>query len=120
MNYSIKSYTLLKNVNFVYSAKISCFFVKSFSGIFMLRLPSYYFYNILENKNKIILLFLEKFFFKSFVNHLFSLSNRISIIYFIKLRIRGLGFRMRSISDVIYYFFFNYTITIIYIVLKLY
>lgn len=120
MNYSVKSYTLLKNIDFVYSSKISCFFVKCFSGIFMLRLPSYYFFNILKSQNKIILLFLKNFFFKSFLNHLFSLSNRISIVYFIKLRIRGLGFRMRSINDVIYYFFFNYTIIIIYIVLKHY
>lgn len=109
INYSLKSYTLLKNINIVYSSKISCFFIKGFSGIFMLRLPSFYFYNVSLDKNKIILLFLKKFYFKSFINHLFSLSNRLSIIYFIKLRIRGLGFRMRSINDVIYYFFFNYT-----------
>lgn len=108
MNYSIKSYELLKNMELFYSEKLSCFLIRSFSGVFLLRLPSFYMHKILE-KNSIIFLFLRKFFFKSFISHLFTLTNKLSVSYFVKLRIRGLGFRMRSISDVLYYFFFNYT-----------
>lgn len=108
MNYSIKSYNLSNNINFCYSTKLSCFFFKNMSGIFVLRLPSFYFFSKMS-LNKLVFIFLNKFFFKSFIKHLFCLSNRLSIAYFVKLRIRGLGFRMRSISDVMYYFFFNYT-----------
>lgn len=108
LNYSIKSRLLSKNIDLLYSYKLSCFLVKGFSGVFILRLPSFYFCANL-NKESIILVFLTRFFFKSFIKHLYALSNRLSIVYFIKLRIRGLGFRIRSISDIIYYFFFNYT-----------
>lgn len=75
----------------------------------MLFMPSFYLYKVDKNLNCMVFSFLSKFFYKSFIKHLFCLSNRLSIIYFVKLRIRGLGFRMRSINDVIFYFFFNYT-----------
>lgn len=90
--------------------------MRSFSGVFLLNMPSFYMYKK-GNGSSIMFSFLKKFFYKSFIKHLFYLSNRLSIIYFVKLRIRGLGFRMRSINDVIFYFFFNYTNFIIYLVL---
>lgn len=76
-------------------------------GIFLLRLPTYYFY--IQNSSKISIVFLKNFFFKSFFKHLISFCNRLVILYFLKIKIKGLGFRLRSISDVLYYFFFNYT-----------
>ena len=40
-------------------------------------------------------------------------------IYFFKLRIKGLGFRIRTISENFHYIFFNYTNYIIFILLKI-
>jgi len=102
-----KLFLFTKNINFLYSKKLACFFIFNSLGIYMLYLPSYYFY-ILLNKN-IIFLFLKFFFYQSFLKHLFVISNKLTIFYFFKIRIKGLGFRIRSISDILYYFFFNYT-----------
>jgi len=33
----------------------------------------------------------------------------VYFIYFVKIKIRGLGYRLRSICDTCHYFFFNYT-----------
>jgi hypothetical protein len=95
------------SVKLVYSVKMSCFFLYSSFGIFILRMPSKYFY--LKDADKISIMFLKSFFFKSFLKQLKFLSTRLRIFYFFKLRIRGLGFRIRNICDTMYYFFFNYT-----------
>src|SRR5947209_6726076 len=71
------------------------------------KLPSYYFYSLKNNYIK--LLFLKKFFYISFVKHFFMLLKKISYIFSVRLRVKGLGYRIRKISNYLYYFFFNYT-----------
>lgn len=102
-----KLFLFSKDINFLYSNKLACFFIYNTLGIHIIYLPSYYFY-VLSNY-KIVFLFLKYFFYQSFLKHLFIISNKLTVFYFFKLRIKGLGFRIRSISDVLYYFFFNYT-----------
>ncbi len=76
-------------------------------GIIFLKLPSYYF--VKKELSIISILFLNRFFFLTFIKHFFLYLNRLTLIYFIKIKIKGLGYRIRKISNELYYFFFNYT-----------
>lgn len=40
---------------------------------------------------------------------MFTFYNSLLNFFFIKIKIRGLGYRIREIMDGYYYFFFNYT-----------
>lgn len=103
----IKNYLLKKNFDIYLSYKKSLLYIKGLYGFIVFKLPSFYFYK--NEVNKLSLLFINKFFFLSFVKHFFVLYKRLFFIYNIRLRIRGLGYRIRKISDNLYYFFFNYT-----------
>ena len=102
-----KIYILNKHFDFLFNLKKSLIIIKGYYGLLTLKLPSYYFY--LCNHNIHSFLFLNRFFFISFVKHFFYKYNRLFLIYFIRLKIKGLGYRIRKVSNNLYYFFFNYT-----------
>ena len=103
----LKTYNLSKNFNFYISFKKSLIFLKGFYGIFIFKLPSYYFFK--KDEKTFYFIFLSNFFFSSFLRHFFVLYNRLFNVYSVRLRVKGLGFRIRKISKNLYYFFFNYT-----------
>lgn len=100
-------YILNKNFDFWFSLKTSEIFIKGYYGLLIFKLPSYYFF--IKNNNLFSFLFLNRFFFISFLKHFFYKYNRLFLIYFIRLKIKGLGYRIRKVSNNLYYFFFNYT-----------
>jgi hypothetical protein len=102
-----KIYKLKSNFSFIVSKKLSIFFLKGALGFFSFYLPSSFL--IKQDKSSYSFLFLNFNFFKSFINNFFTLYNNLYIIYSLKLKIRGLGFRIRKINDSLFYFFFNYT-----------
>ena len=97
---------LNKNFNFYFINKYTLI-MKSFYGVFLYKMNSYYF---LKN-NKLIykILFINKILYKSFIKHFINLYKKLSNIFSIKLKFKGLGYRIRKISNKLYYFFFNYT-----------
>lgn len=101
----------LNNVKLSYSKKISCLFlsnnITSFSTIL---LPSFYFFK--KASNYLAFLFLDKVIFSSFLTNIRLAIN--ARLYFIKIRVRGLGYRYRSLCYNVHYFFFNYTILYIF------
>jgi len=110
ISYKIKPniFIFYKNIKMYLISKKSILFLKSDFGILYIKLPSYYFFT--NNKENLIsLIFLNRFFFISFLKHFFLIYNKSLIIYFIKVKIKGLGYRIRKISNDLYYFFFNYT-----------
>jgi len=94
----------VKGTQVFFSYKLSCLIVKNILGLKFILLPSFYFF---KNLDDIQFIFLKKHFFNSFIKNIFC--NQTIFAYFIKLRIRGLGYRLYSISDLTHFFFFNYT-----------
>lgn len=114
-NYGIiKRYNFHKHYNFHFSSNKCCLFIQHLLGTSYFFLPSYFFYMRLASSSKFI--FLSSRFFQSFLTHLSSILS-LYCLYFIKIRIRGLGYRLRSICDTCHYFFFNYTIIIFFLIL---
>lgn len=102
-----KFYIFSKNINIYLVSKKSLILIQSDLGIISIKLPSYYFF--INKLNIISFIFLNRFFFISFIKHFFYNYDKLSIIYFIRVKIKGLGYRIRKISNDLYYFFFNYT-----------
>lgn len=105
--YKINNYKLNKDLNIFFSYKHSIIYLKGLYGIICFKLPSFYLY---KNSLKLIsFIFLKKFFYLSFIKHFFVFYKRLFLIFSIRLKIKGLGYRIRKISENLYYFFFNYT-----------
>jgi hypothetical protein len=103
----VKVTSFQKDLDLFFSSKTASIYLKGFCGILKLNMPSIFFFK--NSYNSINLLFSNKFFFKSFVRHLMVFNNYLTVVYFIKIKVRGLGYRIRKLSEFLYYFFFNYT-----------
>jgi len=99
-------YKLNKNLNLLFMKKNNILILKNFLGIKILFLPSYYFY--LNNKNLISFIFLNKFFFKSFIAHFFYNYLNLNYIYIVRLKIRGLGYQIVQLSSNLISFHFQH------------
>lgn len=104
----------LFNIKFLYfSVYSNIFYIKNIYGrIIKFLLPSYFFYNYrLRNVDimQVKFMFLKRFFYSSFLAHFFYHYIQLFSVFFVKLKIRGLGYRMRKVSSFLYLFFFNYT-----------
>ena len=102
-----KTYQLVSLFNLVHSVKLTILFLQGISGVVCFFLPSLYFYKIMALSLQF--LFLTKFFFRSFLKHFFYTYNQLFNFYFVKIKMRGLGYRIRYITDNLFAFFFNYT-----------
>ena len=78
------------------------FFIKYFRGIFVLQLPSFFFFNRVSYS----FCFSSKSGFKSFLNHLFLFHH---LFFFLKLKVRGLGYRIKRLTDNFFRFFLGTT-----------
>lgn len=102
-----KNYILVNNFSIYFSNKSSIIYIKGTYGVICLKLPSIYFF--INNSKIKSLVFLKKDLFKSFLTIFFLSYKKLFLLYFIRLKIKGLGYRIRKISNNLYYFFFNYT-----------
>lgn len=81
------------------------FLIKGSLGWCFLHLPSLYFYKLSENK--ISFIFLNKYYFFSFLKHLSYLYNRLFNFYFIKMSLRGLGYKIKRYGRFLLRFYFT-------------
>lgn len=83
----------------------SLFLMTGLLGFYIIHLPSYYFYRL--EANVFSFLFLSKFPFVSFLRHLSYYNLRLSRLFFAKLRLRGLGFKVKRLAPSLFRFYFN-------------
>ena len=100
--------TFNSGIDLFFSKNKNLFFIKGICGISYVFLPSKFFYKVVNNTS-IQFIFSNYFFFKGFLSHLVTKLNYLNVIFFIKLKIRGLGYKMRQITSSLFFFFLNYT-----------
>lgn len=107
-NFVVKKHYLSKDVGLFYCGKSSTIMLKSSHKVVVVYLPSFYFLrgDVFGNFE---FLFLKNFYFKSFLKHLLIFYNTLLVSFFLKIKLRGLGYRVRSLADSVHMFFFNYT-----------
>ena len=85
----------------------SFFFFKGLNGLSIIKLPSSYFLKF--NKYNINFIFIKNFFFVSFLSLLKNSLKKLYSYFFFRLKLRGLGFRIKKIANNLYKFFFTST-----------
>lgn len=73
-------------------------------GLAVFILPNTFFYK--KQINSISFLFLTFFAFKSFLAHFFQALRKLFFFSYVRLKIKGIGHRVRKISNSLYKFFF--------------
>lgn len=102
-----KILNLSQKFDIFFSYNKSLLFLKGVLGVITIKLPSFFFYKI-DNK-KISFLFLRNFFITSFFAQFMLVYKQLFFFNFIKLRIKGLGYRIKKICSSLFRFFFGST-----------
>lgn len=74
-------------------------------GFSILKLPSFYFYRCAPQE--VSFLFLGKQPFVAFLRHLSYFHQRLSKFFFVKLRLRGLGYKFKRFGPFLFRFYFT-------------
>jgi hypothetical protein len=97
---------LKKNVNFFFCKTYNIFLIKGLKGFIIFRLPCVYYYK--QNiTSRLVLILFNVFFFKSFLRLFFNYNKNLFLIFTFRLKMKGLGFRIRKLSTMLYKFFFT-------------
>ena len=93
-------------IGYDYNSLYNIFFFRNLNGYFKVFMPSFFF--IKKIKLKYFFLFLNKFNFFSIYKQFIRFYNMLYKFFFFKLRLRGLGYRIKNISKYLYRFFFAF------------
>jgi hypothetical protein len=94
-----------KSFSIKYLIKVNYIILKKKSRFFFLKIPNIYFYKF--TKKNISFSFYNYFFYISFLKHLIQLYNKLSSFYYLRLKLKGLGYRIVHISKNLIKIFFN-------------
>lgn len=98
---------LKKNVNFFFCKAYNIFIIRGLKGFTIFRLPCIYYYKDNNLYNQLFFILFSIFFFKSFLKLFFDCNKNLFLFFTFKLKIKGLGFRIRKLSTMLYKFFFT-------------
>ena len=102
----VKNYNLKKNIKLFFSEKKSLLYIRGLYNYIVIKIPNYYYY--LKKNNIISILYNNNKLFFYFLRNINLLYNKLIFLYSVRLKLRGLGFKIRKVSKNLYYFFFNY------------
>jgi hypothetical protein len=103
--YNIINFFFGKNFKIYFLIKNNYMILEKKSRFFFLKLPHIYFYK--DESIKLSFFFLNYFHFITFFKHILQLYNKLSSFYYLKLKLKGLGYRIIHISKFLIKFFFN-------------
>lgn len=95
------------NLFFVFSK--NKLFIRGFYGIFVFNLPSNFYCDLKNYNNFIGFIFPNRYYFSSFLSHFLSGYKSLFFVYFVRLKVRGLGYRIRPMSKNLFRFFLGTT-----------
>jgi len=101
-----KNYVFRKSLNFALLKNYNVLVLRDFLGLTFFYMPSFYFYSV--SPSKVGFIFLSYFFFKSFTSHFFYKYVSLNFLYVIRLKMRGLGYVIRKITERMLSFCFFY------------
>src|ERR1044072_1259045 len=101
----VKTFNFGKNFNLYVFLKQNYIILKKNSRIFLLKIPYIYFFKL--KNNNISLLFINYFCYISFFKHIIQLYIKLSSFYYLRLKLKGLGYRIIHVSKYLIKIFFN-------------
>lgn len=103
-NYLLFKMFLDSEFKWYYTRSYNKVLIKGSVGVASAFLPSFFFFK--PYKRTLCFLFTSKAFFTSFVKHFMVMHNSISKLFYFKVKLRGLGYRIRKLSKHFLRFFF--------------
>jgi hypothetical protein len=103
LNYN---YLIYSDLNFIFFQYLNILLIKLKSGILKIFFPKYFFFIL--KKNSLNFIFINKFYFSSIITQLFNYIKTCSKFYFFRIKLKGLGYRIKKINKNIYRFFMAY------------
>jgi len=97
---------LISNTKLLFLKMKNVLFLKNILGYVKIYMFSKYFYN--NSKNKNTFLFVNKKAYNNFLNNFYNFFNRFFRFFFFRLKLRGLGYRIKKITKKLYRFFFAF------------
>lgn len=94
-----------KNFNIFFLLKKNYIIIKKKSRFFFLKLPYIYFFNV--KKYIISFYFINYFHYITFFKHILHLYNKLCSFYYLRLKLKGLGYRIVHLSKSLIKIFFN-------------
>jgi hypothetical protein len=106
MKYLLNSYKFYKLFYCFFNLAYNIIIIVVKFRFFVFKIPSTFFYKLVcDNSYKF--LFLKKFYYISFLKHLFNFYNKCFIFYFFRLKLKGLGYRIFNVTKNLLKVFFN-------------
>lgn len=99
------SYYFNNDFNIIFFKKKNYIIIKKKTRFFSIKLPSVYFIKLRENL--ISFFFLKTFHYISFFKHIVHFYNKLCSFYYLRLKLKGLGYRIVHISTFLIKIFFN-------------
>jgi len=105
MKYLISSYKLNKFFYYYIDLAYNFIIIIIKFRYFLFKIPPIFFYKL--NNNNYKFLFLNKFFYITFLRHLFNFYSKCFIFYYFRLKLKGLGYRIFNVTKGLIKIFFN-------------
>src|ERR1700761_3527679 len=105
MKSKIISYYFNKDCNIYIFIKQRYIILKKKSRFFFLKLPYIFFYKLTNTYFKIFLI--NYFHYISYLKHILQFYNKLSSFYYLRLKLKGLGYRIIHVSTYLIKIFFN-------------
>src|SRR6185295_12088872 len=105
MQYIIQNYQFFNSFNYFVNLNKNQIYISSKYCYFIFKIQSLFFYKI--KKKLIKFLFINFFFYLSFIKLLSTYYNKLFTFYFFILKLKGLCFRIRQLSKFLLKIFFN-------------
>lgn len=107
MKNKILSYYFGKGFNIFFFIHTNYIILKKKSRFFFLKIPYIYFLKSQSQNEIISFIFPNYFCYVSFLRHIIQLYNKLSSFYYLRLKLKGLGYRIVHISNNLVKIFFN-------------
>src|SRR3982751_987277 len=101
----IQKYIFIKNFNYFINLEYRVMLILYKSRNFLIKLPPFFFF--FKNKNMLKFLFINYMYYKNFYKYIFRFYSKFFPFYYFKLKLKGLGFRVRILSKFLIRIYYN-------------
>src|SRR5688500_11202754 len=105
MKIVIKYYKFYKNFNYFIDFNSKYMYILYSYKKYLFKIIFYYY--IKYNNKNLNLLFINSFFFLTFIKFIFKFYNKCFIYYYFNLKLKGLGYRIKKLSKNLIRIYFN-------------
>jgi hypothetical protein len=105
MKFLINTYIFSNQFNYFISFENKIIYIYTKYCYFLFKMPSLYFYK--KNEKEVKFIFMNYFYYLSFLKLISKFYQKLFSFYYFKLKLKGLGYRVRQLSNYLIKIYFN-------------